>query len=60
MDHGVSHNFSYGFVIADVKNTIKEVNFHIYCSPYVDYQNKPLAEWLQQIKSHARQSPAKK
>jgi hypothetical protein len=54
----LDHDFSYGFVMADIKNTIKEANLRVHCSLYVDYQNKPLAEWLQQIKSRTRQSPA--
>jgi hypothetical protein len=45
-------------VVVDVQITTKEVNFLTYFRLYVDYPNKLLAERLQQINSHAKQTLA--
>lgn len=55
---GLDRNFTCGFVVADVQNTTKEVNFLTYFHLYVDYPNKLLAEQLQEINSCARQTQA--
>jgi len=41
---GLDRNFTRDFVVADVQNTLKEVNFLTYFRLYVDYQKKLLAE----------------